>query len=153
MYVERMSDHKSTRHDVGTLLSKTSAMLAQQTLPSPFVHHLGRDGNYGAGGEEIAASSLQITESGALGGRGRPDARLVGRGIAVNAMVVAISPRKLGSHETPRWRDKDSNVRSLERIRLAFSHTIRKNPGACRLPTPDLKLGKGTVSASSPTII
>jgi hypothetical protein len=29
--VERISDHKSTRHDVGTLLSKTSAMLAQKT--------------------------------------------------------------------------------------------------------------------------
>jgi hypothetical protein len=29
--VERMSDHKSTRQDVGTLLSKTSAMLAQKT--------------------------------------------------------------------------------------------------------------------------
>jgi hypothetical protein len=29
--VERVSDHKSTRQDVGTLLSKTSAMLAQKT--------------------------------------------------------------------------------------------------------------------------
>jgi hypothetical protein len=45
--VDRMSDHKSTRHDVGTLLSKTSAMLAQNTRrrePSACARSLQRSG-------------------------------------------------------------------------------------------------------------
>jgi hypothetical protein len=45
--VERMSDHKSVRHDVGTLLSKTSAMLAQKTrrrVPSTRARSFQRSG-------------------------------------------------------------------------------------------------------------
>jgi hypothetical protein len=45
--VERISDHKSTRHDVGTLLSKTSAMLAQKTrrrVPAACARSLQRSG-------------------------------------------------------------------------------------------------------------
>jgi hypothetical protein len=47
MGVERISDHKSTRHDVGTLLSKTSAMLAQKTrrrMPSACARSFQRSG-------------------------------------------------------------------------------------------------------------
>jgi hypothetical protein len=45
--VARASDHKSKRHDIGTLLSKTSAMLAQKTrrrLPSACAHSFQRSG-------------------------------------------------------------------------------------------------------------
>ena len=45
--VARMSDHKSTRYDVGALLSKTSAMLAQKTrrrVPSACARSFHRTG-------------------------------------------------------------------------------------------------------------
>jgi hypothetical protein len=52
-----------------------------------------------------AVARRALTEEGRERVAPRPDARLVGRGIAINAMVVAISPRKLGSHEPRRWRE------------------------------------------------